>query len=147
MKWLDNYFFPRADLHRWTQIDTAQEAKLANQPEPEITILGETKPASQPSPQLEKRVCVNHLCHFKLQCLGCREGTKDHAGTFRMRLRGESDSTGEVIRVCKTAQLLVNTFGYDEYAAQIAKKGRSRNHPPSLSSTPPHKKTKTIQTK
>ena len=129
-----------------TQIDTAEEAKLANQPEPEITNLGETKPASQPSPQLGKRTCANHLCHFKWQCLGCRENTKCHVGTFRIRVRGESDGNEKVIRVCKTAQRLVNTFGYDDYAAQIRGRdcGYDEQEPPSLSSTPPHKKTKTI---
>ena len=147
LHWLAKCLPKETKIDRVTQIYTVEETKLIKQPELEMANLGDTKSVRQPLQQLGKRTCASHLCHFKWQCLGCRERTKDHVGTFCLRVPGEPDGTGQVIRLCKTAQLVVNTFGYDEYVAKIAEKGKSRQHPPSLSSTPPHKKTKTVQTK
>ena len=142
VKWLQKNFFSKIGLHTVTQIDTAGVAELANLREPAITMMGKTKPANQPSPQLGTRTAANPLCHFKWQCLGCREGTKVHLGSFRICVGRDFDGNEKVVRVCKTAQGIVNTFGYDEYVAQMAKKGRSRKQPPSLSSTTSTKKQK-----
>ena len=63
------------------------------------------------------------LCHFKSQCLGCRQGSEDHFGKLPVRVQDAIEGSEKVIPVCKTAKLFVNKVGLDEYAAIIARHG------------------------
>ena len=84
------------------------EAQITKQPEvPAMRCLGRIRDATKPT------------CYYTWQCIGCRPGITHHKSTFRVVLPCTSDGTEKTVALCKTAKVLMERMGYDNYVAMV----------------------------